>query len=953
MAYGVRYIAEWRTKTRGERLYSISILEEEYTGDVSTMYLTGECATLTFGNNDQSELAPIKSSELELTILCTEEGNPYTSLFTLSPTRFKVEVAENDTLIWRGYISTGDYSQPLSKPPYQVRIRANDGLAILMGTPYLDGNGDKYIGNTSISNLFNRLLTPIADNIDIWHYDLLYAKQTSPTFDIAAIDESAIYQAYGEEVPTYYDVLRDIAEALGVQCLQHNGVWAIRSLSSLAIASHNRLMPLVSLDEPEGSRYGLSSSATLSLLPPIGKMSYASSSEGGSRPVDNVVCDRNNWHRTEMDSVTQLSNRYAPILVPVNKSVLKVVTPLAPPSDKVMSSAYVVLPYVLQRSQTQAIKVSFDLLNPSSKNKCSLYVGLWLIDANYDGEVVDFTRIDYAYNQCTFTPGTKLVYWDGSNWGRIAASLDTPISSQLQLMKTTVEASEKKSSILQIQDMAKATVSFELPSIPSILNAGTTNEYCTSWKMVLVVAPSAARSQVLISQPQISSEVISESSDVEISDDGIDHMDLSPKWTTARNFFASIVDLSNRGRAVYGYINAEGYSTTDKITSVVRDYRDRVTYEIDGEADKVIGYGCNNACEVDGRKFYTNYVRHHLQRGVAEVQLREMTALNTLDGSISLGKQFVDRNILYGIPGAVFFVAGTMTKQLILVNTRDFNKSVICEVKTSTTYPYSISKGVGCIVLGEYGGSDYVTRVTAYDSKGEILSEVVDFSDETISETKWYATARYDAKREIWLATDGERVVVMCDKEGNVTSKWTISGTLSAYNDAEVLIYDGGFIYRVADASNSYYCYWHSYDIHEAETFEGASWGFGSTNIRMVNSRFIVYATASGAYSIHIRNSVDIADLAGSSTVSLTSGYEVMSINDGMVLTRGSNGAAIYDFRSTTSNKYYLLSLGDATTAMTLSGDYAISGIAGVSNLFTARRIIPKVNNLLTIADDE
>ena len=109
MAYGVKYRGEWRATTRGVRNYVVEILQRGYSGDVLPILLTGDCVTLAFGEVDESELQPIKSSEATITILCTEEGNPYIEFFTLDPAQYQVIITENGSEIWRGYLATGDY----------------------------------------------------------------------------------------------------------------------------------------------------------------------------------------------------------------------------------------------------------------------------------------------------------------------------------------------------------------------------------------------------------------------------------------------------------------------------------------------------------------------------------------------------------------------------------------------------------------------------------------------------------------------------------------------------------------------------------------------------------------------------------------------------------------------------------------------------------------------------
>ncbi|MBO7331286.1 MAG: hypothetical protein J6U52_05800, partial [Alistipes sp.] len=180
-----------------------------------------------------------------------------------------------------------------------------------------------------------------------------------------------------------------------------------------------------------------------------------------------------------------------------------------------------------------------------------------------------------------------------------------------------------------------------------------------------------------------------------------------------------------------------------------------------------------------------------------------------------------------------------------------------------------------------------------------------------------------------------------------VMSKFTIPDKLDSYAESKILIYNSGFVYCVATSSGAYHNYWHCYDIHKDGEFGTEAWVHKHEDIRMINDRFLISRSASGGYIVYVRNSMDLTDIP--SQVPLSQGYEVVDINGAMVLTRGSSGAAIYDFRSTSSSRYYLLNIGADGKAMTLCGD--IVAAVNVTPLVSIqwKRVIPRLSDLITV----
>lgn len=948
MAYGVRYRAEWRATTRGERDYVVDILKREYTGSISPLYLTGDCITITYGEVDESELQPIKSSEAEITVLCTEDGNPYMELYTLSPAEYQVVIYENARIIWRGYLATGGYQQPLAKPPYTVRIRANDGISVLKAMPYLDSNGDRFVGNRSVSMLFQSLLSPIADSVDIWNYALLRPKQTSATFDILSIPEEAIYIAFGDNIPTYYDVLHAVLRNFGVQLFQQNGGWVIRSLDTLAVAAKNGLVPTIQIDSPSSYGYGLTANATLSFLPPLRKMTAPEIESSTTRDITDVMCSDGSW---------KVSTGYAPYRPWIRRygNAVKAVVRGYGYNTTVMGCATLELPYIFPRSMTTKLTLSVDVYNGRSYDITNLYAGLWLVEPSIDTTDIVYWVEDLGYANSEIRFRRPVCFWDGNykdasknKWGALSA-MANPTPAKLGLKQIKIDGATLVSNRPALSTLPKTSISFEIPQIPALSDSSPSGRL---WKVALVIAGvGEPRSMVYIANPTISVESSANNDnydDVEIAKDGISDESFDATWRTSEGassvaeLLPMLSDLSREGQRVYSYVvPSAGTADKDVVGKMLYQLRHDTSYTIDGELDDSrIKYGINNVCAYDGRIYYTNYVKRHLKRGISSVQLRELSHLRRNSWQLSAEKfpSLATRDVI-GVNNSLFFIKiGSGFGRIdVAANTATIIRTV------STTA--RLANGVNCIVLRDIS----IGYVAAYDDNGRKLSEITAFEDNDVSATIFYETAKYDANQQVWLASDKGKNVVMCDSDGLVIDKWqcanpTLSTTIS---DSEILPYNGGYIYRFySDAESKYYCYWHCYSIHTESTFEGVPLSLTNNNIRILTDKLAVVLDSTGYYTIMAIDGVDLTqDIVPIATLAI--GNEVLLANNAILITRSSGSIAVYDCRNTKGHWY---SLGINPSKVALCGDYLVSSPVSSASYYDVRKIIPKISSVNTIA---
>lgn len=958
MGYGVKYRGEWRATTRGERNYTVDILENGYTGDIVPLYLTGDCVTISYGEVDQGELQPIKSSEAEIHILCTADGEPYTEFFTLDPARYRVEIFEDSNLIWRGYIATGDYQQPLARPPYAVRLRANDGLGILKSMPYLNASGEQWTTTEPVSELFRRLLAPISDDIEIWGYNLITALQTSPTFDLIAIPDNAIYRAIGEE-PTYYDVLEAVLSNFAVQLFQNNGAWCIRALSTLANAAMGAspLVPTIQLDSQFGSSLGIKSDATVTFSPPLRKMTYHRDS-GVSVNLASVVSKSGNWIQGN-DYRAMYNNsvaRYGKDAIAITSRNIKGMDV----STQIVSTATLVLGAVIKRSASSKISLTADLFGGDTRGDVTYRIGVWLVNAK-DRTTDEVIVWSGRSGNKTVTFPHAAFWWDDEKkvWQRLTDT-NSPTYANLGLKEVAFEKIETMGARRALSTLPKSSVTFDIPYIPQI-ESEVAGEFYENWQVVIVVGSNTCAfsvayenlpaSTLYIANPTISiahEESLSNGGDsIRISSDGTTDESYDVKWPAgadsndaAGSFAPGVVEISSGNFPIYGYVEAGcGVAGSSIVGRMLSDMRRRTTRVIEGEVDRALPNGLNTIAKIDGRYYYLTAFTRKLKRGVSSFQLRELPKLTDTAGTISTPSAFISSVIALG--DALFWRADKKTY---------FKRGTDGEIGTIKTSTKSIAyrKGVGCVVVVEYDAS--TASAEAYDDFGRRIAKIVFEAGvfTTFSITQWTDSITYDATIQAWVAHDKYKVIEMYDSDGYVIATWECPISDTSITDTELLPYNGGFIYKMySSESGNYYTFWHCYAIHKVGEFEPLStWAYHSKNVVAVNERFFVVKNSNGAHSVYHRVSGDMRGGFLSSVTSISSTYNIVAINEAMIITRDASGLAVYDFRSTASSKWTYLSKHRNNEYMALCGDIIYTKDPQYVNRYNWQRIFPKLSSL-------
>lgn len=257
MAYGVKY----RFKFLGGITYQVDLLEDSYSGSVTTRPL-GKAPVIRMQDSDS-----IRGTSCDLVLECQTDGE-FVDLYTTNPFQYKVEVymigANNAAWhLWNGFVATEIYSEPDIAPPYDVRITATDGIGILKEYTF------EAVGAKSIRSHICSFLEKAGDNDPMFYYATKLSVYQST--EVAFMDDALINLDYlaGKSC---YDVLKEILASLRSVLLYRGTHWLIVREVDVQMDSLGWLTAVQCItDNP----YYTPSSTTVKMGKSIGQMGVA------------------------------------------------------------------------------------------------------------------------------------------------------------------------------------------------------------------------------------------------------------------------------------------------------------------------------------------------------------------------------------------------------------------------------------------------------------------------------------------------------------------------------------------------------------------------------------------------------------------------------------------------------------------------------------------------------
>lgn len=882
MAYGLKYRFDYRSPMREKLTYQVSISERDYMGEVQMLKPIGDELKITQGQIDDNELVPTKSSELTLTLLCTEEGDPLTELFTVDPLQYMISVGVCRTTaegydvcmpLWNGYISTGGYSQPYAKPPYRVTIHANDGLAILQTMPYLTPEGNMHTGVKSISQHIKDIISEIsAQPARVWSAYHLSVAQTVDTFDAIGISAEAIYASFGEETPTYYDVLVSLLNNFGLQLFQSYSYWMARPLSALmakrrpewysdvsegfGLGSLDRTLPLYgSADDG----YGVSTSAVMSLQAPLKQVTTTAPDTTYSvQPLS--AKNPELWRDGAAVNLSRPRRGLAGVIVNSYKTLYGCCV------DHIFEDVLRVTPNV-------QLTVSAKIFNREDKETKAKF-GVALVPKT-------FKKGQLSNNLPTVADDVYFWNAETQSW----ANEDKLIDVTLSVAKDKVKAKRVSKDVM---DKTAADVSCRVVGIPYPNHrlAIVLSKYptCEIYDVTLEIENDGITIEESRA-PFIVSPFGHGSLEIEQS-----YVSASALPFTALSFQQSIVDVAT-GESIPGMLSlSESTSIASAIASGIQAMRGGVTRTIEGEVYMPAPIDLNTLWrDRDGRAYYTNYIVTNAKRGVYGVQLCELLPLARLEQdavSVALPGQFMS-NII-GIDNSVFYT--TLTARGLYLSDVNSGKTKLVHEKRA---PYFyVRKGYRCVCAIDYTQAGEAAQIacSAYDAGGALLSAAVLDSaviqGSALSTVQGIAeTISYDALCDVWYSAYWNGSELRCsiwDTSGAQLYVATVIALGTRPTSIRLVPVNNGFVVAYSTERGTFANY-HNNAVHEGASVGGATI---IADIKAIADKYIVLQV-DGAIIVKPRNEFEVvADLADTVASFSDSEYEFVCNNQILVVLR-------------------------------------------------------------------
>lgn len=261
MAYALKY--RFRFESANGATYSVNIWMDGYSGDVIDRPL-GKAPVLT-----KSQNGCIRSTTLDLVLECHVDGE-YSEFYNAAPGTYRVDLFRGNTQIWQGTIVSELYSAPEIAPPYDVKVSANDGIALSKEFIYQPQ------GAITPRALIKYLLQDVPVNgRDFYVVSSIGADNLTP----ANFWNTALINLDYKTGETKYDVLTYFLDTIHATITLHNGKWLIARETDVTMSGGSIPCLLASINSSSVSSSSITGAVQsagqmgVATLWPIGHMS--------------------------------------------------------------------------------------------------------------------------------------------------------------------------------------------------------------------------------------------------------------------------------------------------------------------------------------------------------------------------------------------------------------------------------------------------------------------------------------------------------------------------------------------------------------------------------------------------------------------------------------------------------------------------------------------------------
>lgn len=908
MSYGIHYRGQYQSPMRDEYVYQVDIFTKGYSGAVKELRFTGDGMTIEHGVTDDDETQPIKASSLTLPLLVTD-GEDMSKLFSLDPLKHKIVVGRDTGAqmftLFTGYLSTGSFSQPYANPPYPLTLQANDGISALQGFKYMVDKNTRYDDTISLSDLLTRVLSPIG-SVVFWDLPKVTPLQTGATQDIVGIPSSAIYNVSGD-VPTHYDVLLSILEQFSLQLYQSGGYFVVRPLC--AVASTQDAMPLYADD---GRATGMSTSAVMSMLPPLQSIQISRTGERGGRLIPTML-DPKRWvfkgvyDRSFYDGYEAIGKTPYGLRLRAIKQ-----TQGADAYGGVWFYAFDGFVRPTQANVDIALKL-YSLLNSVSY----IYVAFFLVEETaYRGTWI--TLLPYLDAQ--YSDG--VMAWRGS-WRTVNGVVPW---TDVWMRHDAVAASQKEQNFWRscpLEKLTETPMNYTIPGFPE-----------SSKKMRLVMAISSTHEFAMeITEPTLSHV---DTGDVEVEDlteeefvvnrFGTDSLSINQQFRIGEeppvaSALAPYIYNIEDNTSVDGYVVPSisvDYATS--LAGQLRQMRSDVTMQLEGDIYTPEPVDLSTIWkDREGRYYYTNRVKQLLRRGLYNVQLRELAQMRNsrIELSSAIGQ------LVFSFDTSYIYIAS----EEVMMHDVATNE-IVSLLRTSGTL--TAYKGVNSAVIVEYTGGMY--NLYAFGSDGAELSVIKDIFGTLAVTNESNPQAYYDATTSTWWlnsykTSDAQLVTRVLNKSGDVIAERKqelFNVTAIGYPLPHRMIWE------YANGNGEYSRF--DYDLLKDTELELNVLSTTAPKLLDVNETFIIESV----------DSVVVIKSADGNKLAVFGGYTYVASNCALVVVHnGANQIIVYDARTRNTVSIPV----KAADAIILCGDcvYVATAILGMTSL-VKYRVLPNIN---------
>lgn len=206
----------------------VKIFKRGYNGVSGKIeYAGANPVIVSYKNTDDNKFAPIRACECRLTLVATENFT-LQQFYTTDEREFKIVVKKNGVIKFSGFIIPDNSEEEFIAPPYDVLLRATDGLGALKKIAYPVPVGSKVDIKQRFIDIIAYALAMTNLNLDIVTICNLYESKMANSLNddpLAQASVNPLRMSENGKILDCYTILEKICLQFGAFLVQDNGAW--------------------------------------------------------------------------------------------------------------------------------------------------------------------------------------------------------------------------------------------------------------------------------------------------------------------------------------------------------------------------------------------------------------------------------------------------------------------------------------------------------------------------------------------------------------------------------------------------------------------------------------------------------------------------------------------------------------------------------------------------------